>query len=83
MVEPRAARLAVGVTQVDLAERLGWEQARVSRFERQTDWKLSTLADYLAALGIEAELVMRLPNKKKISQPLTEGEQHYHHSHRR
>ena len=75
MVDPRAVRLAVGVTQVDLAERLGWEQARISRFERQTDWKLSTLADYLEALGIEAELVLRLPNKKKITQPLTEGEQ--------
>ena len=75
MVDPRAVRLAVGVTQVDLAERLGWEQARISRFERQADWKLSTLADYLEALGIEAELVLRLQNKKKITQPLTEGEQ--------
>ena len=75
MVDPRALRLAAGVTQSELAERLGWEQARVSRFERQTDWKLSTLADYLEALGVEAELVLRLPNKKKIIQPLTEGEQ--------
>ena len=57
-----------------MAERLGWEQARVSRFERQADWKLSTLADYLEALGVQAELVLRLPNKKKIIQPLTEGE---------
>ena len=57
-----------------MAERLGWEQARVSRFERQSDWKLSTLAEYLAALGVQAELVLRLPNSKKIIQPLTEGE---------
>ena len=75
MVDPRALRLAAGVTQSELAERLGWEQARVSRFERQTDWRLVTLAAYLGALGVEAELVLRLPNKKKIIQPLTEGEQ--------
>jgi transcriptional regulator with XRE-family HTH domain len=62
------------VTQSELAERLGWEQARVSRFERQTDWKLSTLAEYLAALGLEADLVLRLPNNKKITQHLTEGD---------
>ena len=74
VVDPRALRLAAGVSQAELAERLGWEQPRVSRFERQTDWKLSTLADYLVALGVEAELVLRLPNKKKIIQPLTEGE---------
>ena len=74
VVDPRALRLAAGVSQAELAERLGWEQPRVSRFERQTDWKLSTLADYLVALGVEAELVLRLPNKKKITQPLTEGE---------
>ena len=73
MVDPRAVRLAAGVTQVDLADRLGWEQARVSRFERQGDWKLSTLVDYLDALGVRAELVLRLPNRKKITQALNEG----------
>ena len=74
MVDPRALRLAAGVTQAKLADRLGWEQARVSRFERQSDWKLSTLAEYLSAVGVLAELVLRLPNSKKIIQPLTEGE---------
>jgi len=72
VVNPRALRLAAGVTQAELAERLGWEQARVSRFERQADWRLSTLADYLQALGIESELTLRLPGNKKIRQPLTE-----------
>lgn len=75
MVDPRAVRLAAGVTQAALAERLGWEQARVSRFERQEDWKLSTLADYLGALGVRADLVLQLLNKKRIVQPLTEGGQ--------
>ena len=74
MVDPRALRLAAGVTQAELAERLGWEQARVSRFERQADWRLSTLADYLQALGIESELTLRLPGNKKIRQRLTEEE---------
>lgn len=74
MVDLPALRREVGVTQAELAERLGWEQARVSRFERQADWRLSTLADYLQALGIEGELTLRLPNNKNTSQPLTEGD---------
>jgi hypothetical protein len=41
VVDPRAIRLNAGMTQSELAERL--EQARVSRFERQADWKISTL----------------------------------------
>ena len=74
VVDLPALRRAVGITQAELAERLGWEQARVSRFERQSDWRLSTLADYLEALQVDAELVLRLPNRKKITQPLTEGD---------
>ena len=74
MVDPRALRLAAGVTQAELAERLGWEQPRVSRFERQTDWRLVTLTAYLEALGVQAELVLRLPNNTTIIQPLSEGE---------
>lgn len=39
------------VTQKDLAELLGIEQANVSRMERRKDMKLSTLNEYIEALG--------------------------------
>lgn len=39
------------VTQKDLANLLGIEQANVSRMERRKDMKLSTLNEYIEALG--------------------------------
>ena len=39
------------VTQKDLAILLGIEQANVSRLEGRDDMKLSTLSDYIEALG--------------------------------
>ena len=75
VVDLRALReAAAGVTQAELAERLGWEQSRVSRFERQTDWRLSTLVAYLDALGAEAEIVVTLSGHRPIRQPLTDKE---------
>ena len=45
-----------GVTQADLAAALGVRQPNVSRIERQEDLFVSTLRDYVAALGGELEL---------------------------
>ena len=39
------------VTQKDLASLLGIEQANVSRMERRKDMRLSTLNEYIEALG--------------------------------
>lgn len=39
------------ITQKDLATLLGIEQANVSRMERRKDMKLSTLNEYIEALG--------------------------------
>jgi len=47
------------MTQVELAAVLGVGQAQVSKIERQSDMLLSTLASYLAALGVDAELVVK------------------------
>lgn len=46
-----AIRRAVGLTQVDLAERMGVKQSAISGLERRPDVLLSTLAGYLAAAG--------------------------------
>lgn len=74
MLHLRELRLAADITQVELAGLLGWEQARVSRFENQSDWKFSSLIAYLQALGAAAELVIRLPAGATITQDLTKGE---------
>ena len=75
VIDLRSLREAAGLSQVQLADQLGWEQGRVSRAERQSDWRLSSLIAYLEALGADAELVVHLPNGETIRQHLTgEGE---------
>lgn len=44
-------RQCKNVTQKDLAKLLGIEQANVSRMERREDVRLSTLSEYVEALG--------------------------------
>ena len=56
VIDLPAIRRAAGVTQVELAERLGVGQGQVSRTEHQTDLLLSSLTAYLRALGVNAEL---------------------------
>jgi DNA-binding Xre family transcriptional regulator len=40
-----------GLTQVELAKRMGMSQSDLSKFERRNDVRLSTLRAYIAALG--------------------------------
>ncbi|MDP7732656.1 MULTISPECIES: helix-turn-helix domain-containing protein [Mycobacterium] len=47
-----AIRKAAALTQTDLAARLGISQGSVSKIEGQQDWLLSTLADYMRAVGV-------------------------------
>jgi len=49
-------RKARGVTQVDVAERLGVSQGNVSELERRDDLFLSTLRSYVGALGGRLEV---------------------------
>jgi DNA-binding XRE family transcriptional regulator len=44
-------RSRAGVTQVDLAARLGVSQSRISQIEDEPDVRISTIASYVAALG--------------------------------
>jgi DNA-binding Xre family transcriptional regulator len=53
LVELRRER---GLTQVQLAERLGMTQENVSRIERAEDTQLSTIRRYIEALGGNLEL---------------------------
>ena len=54
-------RAACELTQQELAERLQIDQPNVSRLERRSDVHVSTLADYIAALGGRLELLAVFP----------------------
>jgi transcriptional regulator with XRE-family HTH domain len=60
VIDLAAMRRAAGLTQTELAANLGVGQAQVSKIERQDDMLISTLASYLAALGVEAKIVVEL-----------------------
>ena len=50
------------VTQVDLAKVMQVEQAAISKLERREDMYVSTLRDYVKALGGELKLVASFPD---------------------
>ena len=45
---------------MELAAILGVGQAQISKVEHQDDMLISTLASYLAPLGVEAKLVVQM-----------------------
>src|SRR6202140_1084174 len=54
-------RQARAMTQVHLAKILGVNQAAVSKLERRTDMYVSTLQDFVNALGGELKITARFP----------------------
>ncbi len=48
-------RREAGLTQTELAERMGTSQGQVTRFESGADTRLSTVARYAAAVGMKVE----------------------------
>lgn len=62
----RELRKALDMTQTALAEQLSVGQDTVSRLERRTDMLLSTLDDYVTALGGHLELNVEFPGHRKI-----------------
>ena len=65
----RDVRHLAGGTQSAIAQSLGMDQAGVSRLEKRGDWKLSTLRDYVAALGGVLELRVRFPDFEAPLEP--------------
>lgn len=57
----RDLRKARRLTQAQVAERLGGRQVYVSRLEKRSDMKLSTLRDYVGALGGELSVMVTFP----------------------
>lgn len=69
----RALRSSRGVTQVELAQRLGKSQGNVSELERRDDVYLSSLREYVEALGGRLEIEAVFDNERRpiaISRPV-------------
>lgn len=60
-------RKAKKLTQVQLAETLGVQQATVAKYERQSDLLLSTLTSYVRAMGGELKLLVEFPGKAPVA----------------
>lgn len=63
----RELRHARTLTQQRLAKRLGIKQDGVSRIEQRSDLLLSTLREYVAAMGGKLELVARFPDRAPVT----------------
>jgi transcriptional regulator with XRE-family HTH domain len=72
MIDLAAIRRATGVTQIELAANLGVGQAQISKIERQADMLISTLTSYLAALGVDAKIVVTV-GEQTVTYSLTAG----------
>lgn len=71
--ELAARRRAAGLTQVELARRMGTSQGQVTRFESGADTRLSTVGRYAAALGVKLDWTIsparRAATGRKSRQP--------------
>jgi transcriptional regulator with XRE-family HTH domain len=72
VIDLAGIRRATGMTQVQLAANLGVGQAHISKIERQSDMLMSTLASYLGALGVHAQIVVEV-DQQTITFDLTVG----------
>ncbi len=72
MIDLASIRRATGLTQTELAHSLGVGQAQISKIERQADMLISTLASYLAALGVDAKIVIEV-GEQTVTYDLTDG----------
>lgn len=62
----RALRRALGHTQMKVARELGVGRDTVSRYERRTDMLLSTLQQYVKAMGGDLALIAEFPRRRPI-----------------
>jgi transcriptional regulator with XRE-family HTH domain len=72
VIDLAAIRRAAGLTQIQLAAKLGVGQAAVSKIEHQGDMLLSTLSAYLTALGVDAQIVVEV-GEQTMAYSLTPG----------
>lgn len=59
-------RKNAGLTQAAISQSLNMPQPNVSRLERESDMLLSTLRNYVNAMGGELTISVELPNKPPV-----------------
>ena len=59
-------RKNAGLTQAAISQKLNMPQPNVSRLERESDMLLSTLRNYVNAMGGELTISVELPNKTPV-----------------
>lgn len=59
-------RKAAGLTQAEISRSLQMPQSNVSRLERESDMLLSTLRNYIHAMGGNLTISVEFPNKPPI-----------------
>lgn len=62
----RELREVEQMTQEDVARKLGGRQVYISRLERRADMKLSTLRDYVSAIGGKLDLMVSFPKGRRV-----------------
>ena len=70
MIDLAAIRRETGLTQIELAAKLGVGQAQISKIERHGDMLIGTLASYLRALGVDAKIVVEV-GERTVTYDLT------------
>jgi transcriptional regulator len=60
----RELRIAAGMTQEEVSEALKSAQSEISRLEKRDDHRVSTLREYVRALGGRLEIVARFGNRR-------------------
>jgi DNA-binding XRE family transcriptional regulator len=63
----RDLRKALALTQTRMAEALSISQDGVSRIEKRSDFLLSTLQSYVAAMGGRLRLVAEFPDREPVT----------------
>lgn len=77
VLDLRELREFLGLSQAELARRVGQDQPELSRLERGKDIHLSTLTSLIAALGGELELSARFGNRSlRLTNGWLEGAPH-------
>ena len=67
-------REARRLTQKQIAEAMHIDQSRVSKIERRTDVYVSTLRNFISAMGGELELVARFPDGRVKIASFSDGD---------
>jgi DNA-binding Xre family transcriptional regulator len=66
-------RRSQAISQIDMAGRLAITQAAISKFENADDVRISTLRDYLEAMGARLELVAVFEDDNERRVPINIG----------